>query len=301
MGGRGGWGGAASRRSGEWEWWEGGRQCPVVDSTIAAQGRSEEGCSGRSLGLTSGPEGSRPCSARARGLPGRPSVPGFSPQDSLAGESPLVSSLAVAHLRASFRALVSLCALRRGSVADTLPAVAASSNVLPLPSAKSPVGSEPSPTSAIIPPPVGSSTVGLSSEWCHPAPTEVLVPGGTAGIRRTAVSGGTGTGGIPGGTRQGFTRPLYGGPGGGPGGGPRGGPRGGSRGGPGGPGTPDSRGGVPPGGPPRWTQVDLAHQHLSRLGELLNTLENVHPRGAPPGPPSGGVPGGVPGGVHFRG
>ena len=42
---------------------------------------------------------------------------------------------------------------------------------------------------------------------------------------------------------------------------------------------------------------------LSRLGELLNTLRNVHifgappggpPPGAPPGPPSGGVPGGVP-------
>ena len=32
---------------------------------------------------------------------------------------------------------------------------------------------------------------------------------------------------------------------------------------------------------------------LSRLGELLNTLQNVHPRGAP-GPPRGGPPGGSP-------
>ena len=58
-------------------------------------------------------------------------------------------------------------------------------------------------------------------------------------------------------------------------------PGGVSRGVPGGP--PRTRGG-PPGDVRRWAQVKLAHQHLSRLGELLNTLENVHP-GGPGGPP----------------
>ena len=79
---------------------------------------------------------------------------------------------------------------------------------------------------------------------------------------------------------------------------PRGGPRGvsgGPRGAPAGP--PRARGPDPGNG-----RVELRHQHLSRLGELLNTLENVHPRGPPrlggsPGPP-GGPPwiGGSPGG-----
>ena len=93
-------------------------------------------------------------------------------------------------------------------------------------------------------------------------------------------------GGCPRGSRRGVPE---GGPGGGPGG-PRGGPGG----------TPGAPGGPRPGDVRRRAQVKLAHQHLSRLGELLNTLKNVHPGGpgGPPGgpggsrdPPSGGVPG----------
>ena len=80
-----------------------------------------------------------------------------------------------------------------------------------------------------------------------------------------------------------------GGPGTPPGGVPRGG---GSRGDPpGGPGG--SRGGPRRRALSRWDRVDLKHQHLSRLGELLNTLENVHPRDPPPGGPPGGPPRGV--------
>ena len=104
---------------------------------------------------------------------------------------------------------------------------------------------------------------------------------------------------------------LRGGPGGVPRGGPQGTPRrppsggvpGGPRGGPGGaifPGFPKN---ANSGFRPREkAQVKLRPHHLSRLGELLNTLENVHPRGPPrlggsPGPP-GGPPwiGGSPGG-----
>ena len=84
---------------------------------------------------------------------------------------------------------------------------------------------------------------------------------------------------------------------------PRGGPRGvsgGPRGAPAGP--PRARGPDPGNG-----RVELRHQHLSRLGELLNTLENVHPprggsgggsrgppwRGGPRGPLRDPSPGGL--------
>ena len=103
--------------------------------------------------------------------------------------------------------------------------------------------------------------------------------------------------GVPGGVYRGVPGgPLGTPPGDPPGGGVPGGPRGGPRGAPGGPGGQKS-------GVPRETaRVELIHQHLSRLGELLNTLENVHPprpggsRGAPPGGPPGGVRGPPPGG-----
>ena len=57
--------------------------------------------------------------------------------------------------------------------------------------------------------------------------------------------------------------------------------------------------------PPKKPSRTVLLHHLSRMGELLNTLRNVHggaraPRGAPrapPGPPSGGGPRGGPGGV----
>lgn len=57
--------------------------------------------------------------------------------------------------------------------------------------------------------------------------------------------------------------------------------------------------------PPKNPSRKVLLEHLSRMGELLNTLRNVHggaraPRGAPrapPGPPSGGGPRGGPGGV----
>ena len=64
-------------------------------------------------------------------------------------------------------------------------------------------------------------------------------------------------------------------------------PPGGSR-GPGG-----ARGGDFPGGAFFGVRVKIAHQHLSRLGELLNTLRNVHPRDPPRGGPPGGPPRGV--------
>ena len=75
---------------------------------------------------------------------------------------------------------------------------------------------------------------------------------------------------------------------------------GGSRGGPGGPpGGPRRRGGPRAGGAKICGNFwGVCHsysekvQHLSRLGELLNTLENVHPRApGPPGDPPRGGPG----------
>ena len=70
-----------------------------------------------------------------------------------------------------------------------------------------------------------------------------------------------------------------------------GGSRGGPRGGPAGPGGPGG------GGKICGNFLGVCHsysekvQHLSRLGELLNTLENVHPRApGPPGDPPRGVP-----------
>ena len=102
--------------------------------------------------------------------------------------------------------------------------------------------------------------------------------------------------GVPGGSLGGPWGPPWGPP---PEGGSRGGPGGGPRGAPGGPGGQKS-------GVPRETaRVELIHQHLSRLGELLNTLENVHPPrpggpgGAPPGGPPRGGPGTPPRGAHF--
>ena len=75
--------------------------------------------------------------------------------------------------------------------------------------------------------------------------------------------------------------------------GPPGGVPGGPRGAPGGP------GGARPGGAKFGGNFwGVCHsysekvQHLSRLGELLNTLENVHPRApGPPGDPPRGGPG----------
>ena len=76
-----------------------------------------------------------------------------------------------------------------------------------------------------------------------------------------------------------------------------GGPRGGSRGAPGGGPRPRAPGG-PGGGKICGNFWGVCHsysekvQHLSRLGELLNTLENVHPRApGPPGDPPRGGPG----------
>ena len=51
----------------------------------------------------------------------------------------------------------------------------------------------------------------------------------------------------------------------------------------------------PPGGR-KYDPVKTVHQHLSRLGELLNTLENVHPPGIPP---PGGVSGFLIGNPRF--
>ena len=124
---------------------------------------------------------------------------------------------------------------------------------------------------------------------------------------------------------------------GGPGGVPEG-PRGAPPGGPGGPPGPRARKFPPPRGPPGGTPRGppgravlgpfggLLHRaldwiwggipggvfvaqfvpksgkkkfNLSRLGELLNTLRNVHPR--PPGGAAGGAPGGPPGGTPWRG
>ena len=107
--------------------------------------------------------------------------------------------------------------------------------------------------------------------------------------RRVTPQRGPRSGGFEGGSET----PPPGGQKGGVLGGPPGGSRGGVSGGP--------RGGLP--GPPRaggpdpgTAQVIAEHQHLSRLGELLNTLENVHPPrggsgGGPGGPPGGGCPG----------
>ena len=73
-------------------------------------------------------------------------------------------------------------------------------------------------------------------------------------------------------------------------------PGGGPGGPPGGPGGP--RGGRAGGGKICGNFLGVCHsysekvQHLSRLGELLNTLENVHPRApGPPGDPPAGGPG----------
>ena len=75
--------------------------------------------------------------------------------------------------------------------------------------------------------------------------------------------------------------------------GPPGGVPGGPRGAPAGPG-----GAGPGGGKICGNFLGVCHsysekvQHLSRLGELLNTLENVHPRApGPPGDPPRGGPG----------
>ena len=75
--------------------------------------------------------------------------------------------------------------------------------------------------------------------------------------------------------------------------GPPGGVPGGPRGAPAGPG-----GAGPGGGKICGNFLGVCHsysekvQHLSRLGELLNTLENVHPRApGPPGDPPAGGPG----------
>ena len=130
----------------------------------------------------------------------------------------------------------------------------------------------------------------------------------------------------PVGTFRTSRRGLPGGPRGPPGGDPGGGPGGPAR-APGENGPPRARGGPPggsvwgvvwspkyyffyafggvswggtPGG--RFWPVPARGAILSRLGELLNTLRNVHPpaprgsRGSPPGdPPPGGSPGGYPG------
>ena len=122
------------------------------------------------------------------------------------------------------------------------------------------------------------------------APPEVGVPPSEGGLGRScrALVRRLPPEGVPGGVSGGSQGGSWGAP-----------PRGARPAGPGGrPGG--SRGGVRNPLLRRSAQVKLAHQHLSRLGELLNTLENVHPRGppGPPGrtPPPGGVPGGVPGG-----